>query len=504
MSDKAKGEGGRRWLWLCPPESALRLPALVAVLAVLAVHCCLPPGAVAAAPGAEAEQRRESGREGEGEAEGRDHWWRGSSSSGGYAEALLPLLGSGSGSGEGDRVLVFDARVDEATGRLQAVAHVEPPQPQLLFDTNGVGSERIPSLAIRCALAGALGGATGPSVPCSASYNRFFRPVLFVDCDLGPLLSGPLPAALPVALLLSGPRHAPGVLRTRARRVRMRGPRPRRLALCTTPMWGPLPGTAVQQWVAYHALLGVDALLVYDRDGEHGAFWGPYLRGGLVRHYRNWTTYSGALVRRARGYYDEIAALSHCMWRAAETADWALYLSLDEFAHSPAGHRDLARWLQGLGAAYDYVALPMVSYSPAGDPDAPYAEGRGLLIEQFTRRSNRSANTKVAARPALCQTLMVHMCDGARAAPERLLLADPETLRVNHYRNYRGARTRGPADNPDATDTGILWAAPLLRAALQRPPYAAAPPPSCSAPAPALASTCRVRAAAGQREEHTP
>ena len=133
----------------------------------------------------------------------------------------------------------------------------------------------------------------------------------------------------------------------------------------------------VEEWVAYHRILGVDHFYLYDNDprqplSEILARHGDYVtvRPWLIGH--DDPSYPGRTK--------QIKAYTHCLENGAGRYDWVAFIDCDEFI-ALEEHRDLKAFLAEF-EGHDSIALNWHVFGHNGYYDDP----PGLVIECLTRR----------------------------------------------------------------------------------------------------------------------
>jgi len=138
----------------------------------------------------------------------------------------------------------------------------------------------------------------------------------------------------------------------------------------------------VDEWVAYHRLLGVDHFYLYDHDPRL-----PLRK--LMHKHRGYVTVTDWLVRhddtRHRGYSAQIKAYNHYLRHYSGRDEWAAFIDIDEFL-ALRKHGNLKDFLR----ERDYscaVSLNCFNFGHNGH----YRNPQGLIVESLTRRA-RDAN----------------------------------------------------------------------------------------------------------------
>jgi len=138
----------------------------------------------------------------------------------------------------------------------------------------------------------------------------------------------------------------------------------------------------VEEWVAYHRLLGVDHFYLYDNDPRLP------LRKILARHAA-YVTVTAWLVRhgiraRHRGFSAQVKAYNHYLEHYARNDRWAAFIDGDEFI-ALKKHANLKDFLQAHGDCCA-VSLNWFFFGHNGYYDIP----EGLIVESLTRRARNA------------------------------------------------------------------------------------------------------------------
>lgn len=192
----------------------------------------------------------------------------------------------------------------------------------------------------------------------------------------------------------------------------------------------------VEEWVAYHRLLGVDHFYLYDNDPRQPL-------NQLLAQHRDYVTVRPWLVDhddpRYPGRTKQIKAYRHCLEHGAARHDWVAFIDCDEFI-ALEQHRDLKAFLAEFDS-YDSIALNWHVFGHNGHYDDP----PGLVIECLTRRMKEPrAMTKSLSRPdAIAAIENAHLCGmkagrtrvdaNKRLYTEALYPGKTRVARINHY-----------------------------------------------------------------------
>ena len=192
----------------------------------------------------------------------------------------------------------------------------------------------------------------------------------------------------------------------------------------------------VEEWVAYHRLLGVDHFYLYDNDPRQPL-------GRILADHRDYVTVVEWLVDHdgpwRHGSTKQTKAYTHCVKHHASGYAWLALIDCDEFI-ALEEHRDLKEFL-GKFAAYDSIALNWHVFGHNGH----YEDPPGLIIESLTRRMREPrAMVKCITRPeAIASIGSAHLCNllggrtrvdaNKRPYREDLYPGKTRVARVNHY-----------------------------------------------------------------------
>lgn len=189
----------------------------------------------------------------------------------------------------------------------------------------------------------------------------------------------------------------------------------------------------IAEWIAFHALAGFDALLIYDNGSSDGTTALLQAAAGLhdVR-VTPWRTRAGAA---------QMDAYRHALRTSRHEFEWVALIDSDEFIviHQP----DTLRTLCDTGAAA--IGINWAMFGSNGHDQLPSR----LVIESFTRRAEVSfpinRHVKSLVRPgAVLESLNPHAftVDGPTILPDGRALEwerDPDG-------NLRAGLTQTPAD----------------------------------------------------------
>jgi hypothetical protein len=192
----------------------------------------------------------------------------------------------------------------------------------------------------------------------------------------------------------------------------------------------------VEEWVAYHRLLGVDHFYLYDNDPRQP------LRRILAGHLKYVTVIEWPVDHDGpgrAGATKQAKAYAHCVRHHAARHTWVALIDGDEFIALEA-HRDLKAFLSEF-AAYDSIALNWHVFGHNGH----YEDPPGLIIGSLTRRMREPrAMVKCITRPeAIASIASAHLCElrpgrtrvdaNKRPYRETVYPGKTDVARLNHY-----------------------------------------------------------------------
>jgi Glycosyltransferase family 92 len=188
----------------------------------------------------------------------------------------------------------------------------------------------------------------------------------------------------------------------------------------------------LQEWIEFHRLVGVERFFLYDNGSQdnHREVLAPYVEHGIAE-LRHWPQHPG--LREA---------FDHCVKTHAEEARWIAFLDIDDFLFSLTG-RPVSYVLRDY-ESYPGVGVNRLAFGTSGHRTRP----EGLVIENFTRRSDRPDGVKSIVNPQ-----KVLRCMGAHhfrfqgdalavdelrrpITPENGFMSETPTsatLRIHHY-----------------------------------------------------------------------
>ncbi|HEY0832827.1 MAG TPA: glycosyltransferase family 2 protein [Azospirillum sp.] len=215
-------------------------------------------------------------------------------------------------------------------------------------------------------------------------------------------------------------------------------------------------GPYIAEWIAYHRVLGVDHILVYDNGSTDGTaeFLGALARRGVVTLV-DWPS---------DGANPQLAAYQHALDTAGARFDWMAFLDADEFLVL---HHDAT--VQSFLARYGTAAAVAVNWKMFGSSGRMVRED-GLVMERFTRCAptahyvNRIVKTIVRPRWVARAGIHLPVLAGGSVVDEQHrpvsidgggvhAHASHALSQVNHYftkshAEWTAKRLRGKADKP--------------------------------------------------------
>lgn len=249
---------------------------------------------------------------------------------------------------------------------------------------------------------------------------------------------------------------------------------------------------AVEDWINYHLLIGVEHFTLFDTDGTFEPYVRSFMEKGLVTYHGNFPAkVSPKLGLLAAGLRSgtqrrsmalEPHAIEMCVWENRHVSDWVVVIhSFEEFLHSPEfvdrlGHFSLTlalrRWSQDVPdtAVFEFFQEPMGGPLPHRPRSArsvlsAWPWKRGLDLEEMAEQEGIEAvqgHTQpfawIADTLNVAQTA-VHFAQ-ARAFGQKVVFLPQSTLRVNHYVDFGSNTSRCLEELGGCTvrDDSIIWA----------------------------------------------
>ena len=220
----------------------------------------------------------------------------------------------------------------------------------------------------------------------------------------------------------------------------------------------------VEEWVAYHRLLGVDHFYLYDNDPRQPL-------SDILTLHRDYVTVRTWLIdhddHRYPGRTKQLKAYIHCLGHDAARYDWVTFIDCDEFI-ALEEHRDLKAFL-GEFKGSNSIALNWHVFGHNGY----YEDPPGLVIKSLTRRMMEPrAMTKSVSRPDAIASIdsahRVRLKSGRKRVDadkrryrEELYPGKTRVARINHYQcrsftNWMRKPERGEAGT-FADDPANAW-----------------------------------------------
>lgn len=240
---------------------------------------------------------------------------------------------------------------------------------------------------------------------------------------------------------------------------------------CSAPMWlaQSVHGHLVQQWLAYHRLIGFEKFVIYDLDGSLSEAVAPFVSEKFVIYIRWWPhklspgactylhnakTDDGEEPAWAK-YCMQTQAEAHCVWNLRGRARWVMLVhSFDAYAASSNGLRQgVEPLLSQLESHRSQIAsLGVLRFDFGGVP-----QGGGVVPTRFYWRQRRPLDLRgerrgsfdfmrseahnhagaILVNPHNILSMLTHW---ARGRPGSIhLTLPPEILRLNHYVDVLGA-----------------------------------------------------------------
>lgn len=216
----------------------------------------------------------------------------------------------------------------------------------------------------------------------------------------------------------------------------------------------------VEEWIAYHRLLGIDHFFLYDDDPRQPL-------NGLLAGHKDYVTVRPWLVdhddERYPGRTKQLKAYLHALDRGVEIYDWVAFIDCDEFI-SLESHADIKDFLAEFDG-YDSVSLNWHVFGHNGYYENP----PGLVIECLTRRMKepRPMTKTLTRTDAIASMDSPHFCrlkkgrkrvDANKRHTDELYPGKTAVARINHYQcrsfmNWMQKADRGEvgafAEDPD-------------------------------------------------------
>lgn len=271
-----------------------------------------------------------------------------------------------------------------------------------------------------------------------------------------------------------------------------------RLAACTAPLHHAervhsLAPFAMEDWLNYHRLIGVEHFTVYDSDGSYAPYLARFVASGLVTYHGEWPQRLSPKVGLASGerpMLTEPQVLDHCVWSYRQVSRWVIVLhSFEEYLHSrdfgkawrtqgsvaPLLLRVMNQWASNAAPPGDprQVAMMELVQEPMGGPRVDgarsvlgtWVHGRGDVMSGSSgeqRRDLQSLHERAFAwivDPVGVVHTAIHLAH-PRANGAIIVSVPGSILRVNHYLDLGSNESRCLRElgGCDVKDRSILWA----------------------------------------------
>lgn len=150
----------------------------------------------------------------------------------------------------------------------------------------------------------------------------------------------------------------------------------------------------VEEWVAYHRLLGVDHFYLYDHDPRL-----PLRK--ILRKHSGYVTVTDWLVRhgiraRHRGFSAQVKAYNHYRRHYSTYDKWAAFIDADEFI-ALKKHANLKDFLRG----HDDCCAVSLNWFVFGH-NGFYENPEGLIVESLTRRARQASRAMKTINKNAC------------------------------------------------------------------------------------------------------
>ena len=194
----------------------------------------------------------------------------------------------------------------------------------------------------------------------------------------------------------------------------------------------------LQEWIAFHRLVGIDHFFLYDNDGsaETKQLLRPYVDQGVITLHP-WTHLNGSRHDRAThfgGRDKNHMAFNHAASHYRDCCNWLLKIDIDEFL-MPTDGNDIRAVIE----KYDRdsvrgVEIPRIDFGDSGHRSRP----DGLVIESYTLRESEISDHKDLANTSfLTKNRFNNSAHSWRYRPfkrGRLVSRDEVSgMRINHY-----------------------------------------------------------------------
>jgi len=212
----------------------------------------------------------------------------------------------------------------------------------------------------------------------------------------------------------------------------------------------------VEEWIAYHRLLGVDHFYLYDNDPRQP------LRD-ILAGQRDRVTVLEWLVEhndsRFKGRNTQLKAYTHFLDHFAANYEWVAFIDCDEFI-ALEEHPDIKPFLHEF-EAFDSIALNWHVFGHNGY----YEDPTGLIIESLTRRMKepRAMVKSISRTSSIASIDSAHLCKlkrggrrvDANKRPYRQELY-PGKTRIAHINHYQCRSFTNWMKKPERGEAGTV------------------------------------------------
>eukprot|EP00929_Paragymnodinium_shiwhaense_P079689 TRINITY_DN41541_c0_g1_i2.p1 TRINITY_DN41541_c0_g1~~TRINITY_DN41541_c0_g1_i2.p1 ORF type:complete len:516 (-),score=49.91 TRINITY_DN41541_c0_g1_i2:264-1811(-) len=257
-------------------------------------------------------------------------------------------------------------------------------------------------------------------------------------------------------------------------------PRRRRVSACANPLHDAARvhqsfPHAVEDWLNYHKLIGIEHFTLFDVDGSFAPYLKHFIEDGFVTYYDNWprrlqkTFGDLANNEEALGRRPLVAnphALDACLWANRQVSDWIVVVhNFEEYLHSPLHGEALDLGLvMGMFDQLPQTVAVLLEQAPFGaGPMVDFAAvDRRSIFSAFQHRPARQdtqSSFAYFATPLNVVQTHQHTVQ-PRADGQAVLQLSPDFLRLNHYIDMGSnrPRCRELPSGCDVEDAGIRWA----------------------------------------------
>lgn len=225
----------------------------------------------------------------------------------------------------------------------------------------------------------------------------------------------------------------------------------------------------VDEWIAYHRLLGIDRIYVYLNEVGNDSLlrFREHFQKDIVVPIM-WPFVAPSRLPFSRM---QSVQINDCLWRFRHLHDWLVFMDVDEFLQ-PVGNissNNFVNYLRFLESREDIGGLCVHNVFFGLGPSQKYNPD-SLVIEQATYRQENVTTTrpKTITRPTKVYYMWIHV----PSVGKKCIYADPEKeFRLVHYKNVD---TKTPNWYPDMKvfDDSMQWMASKVKQQLRRQPSA--------------------------------